>query len=109
MRVFFDTNILVYLFDNDAADKKEQACARFKTETSAGRVLLSTQVLQEFYVAVTKKLLVPLEPEAAEEVVRNLSRLPIIGVNAERVLSAISRSRSAGQLRGRWCRNCLEE
>ena len=93
MRVFFDTNILVYLFDNDAADKKEQARARFKTETSAGRVLLSTQVLQEFYVAVTRKLLVPLEPEAAKGVVRNLSRLPIIDVNAERVLSAISRSR----------------
>ena len=93
MRVFFDTNILVYLFDADAADKKEQARARFETEASAGRVLLSTQVLQEFYVSVTRKLSVPLEPEAAEEVVRNFSMLPIIGVNAERVLLAISRSR----------------
>ena len=55
--------------------------------------MLSTQVLQEFYVAVTRKLSVPLEPEVAEEVVRNLSRLPIIGVNAERVISAIGRSR----------------
>jgi len=35
MRVFFDTNILVYMFDADAAEKKEQACARFETEASA--------------------------------------------------------------------------
>jgi predicted nucleic acid-binding protein len=93
MRVFFDTNILVYMFDSDAAEKKERACTRFEKESASGRVMLSTQVLQEFYVAVTRKLSVPLEPEAAEEIVRNLSLLPIIGVNAERVLSAISRSR----------------
>ena len=43
-------------------------------------------------MSVRRKLSVPLEPEAAEEVVRNLSMLPIIGVNAERVLLAISRS-----------------
>jgi predicted nucleic acid-binding protein len=93
MRVFFDTNILVYLFDADAADKKEQACVRFETEATAGLVLLSTQVLQEFYVAVTRKLSVPLEAETAEAVVRNLSALPILGIDAERILAAIGRSR----------------
>jgi predicted nucleic acid-binding protein len=36
------------MFDADAADKKEQACVRFETEASDGRVMLSTQVLQEF-------------------------------------------------------------
>ena len=93
MRVFFDTNILVYLFDADAAAKKEQARARFETEASAGRVLLSTQVLQEFYVAVTRKLSVPLETETAETVVRNLSALPVIGIDADRIISAIGRTR----------------
>ena len=94
MRVFFDTNILVYLFDADAAAKKEQARARFETEASAGLALLSTQVLQEFYVAVTRKLSVPLKAETAEAVVRNLSALPVIGIDAERILAAIGRSRS---------------
>lgn len=93
MRVFFDTNILVYLFDADAAKKKEQALARFETEASAGLVLLSTQVLQEFYVAVTRKLAVPLEAETAEAVVRSLSALPIIGIDADRIIAAIGRSR----------------
>jgi predicted nucleic acid-binding protein len=93
MRTFFDTNILVYMFDADAPEKKEKARARFETEVSKGRILLSTQVLQEFYVTVTKKLSVPLEPEPAESVVRNLAALPILGIDAERVIAAIGRSR----------------
>jgi predicted nucleic acid-binding protein len=93
MRVFFDTNILVYLFDADNPNKKEQARERFEAETAAGQIVLSTQVLQEFYVAVTRKLAVPLEAETAAAVVRDLSALPIIGVDADRILAAIGRSR----------------
>lgn len=89
MRTFFDTNILVYLFDADAEEKKEQASILFEKEASAGLALLSTQVLQEFYVVVTRKLLVPLEPAIAEGVVRKLSLLPVIGIDSEKVLSAI--------------------
>lgn len=92
MRTFFDTTILVYLFDADADDKKAQARARFETEATAGRALLSTQVLQEFYVVVTRKLSVPLESETAEEIVRNLSLLPVIGIDTEKILAAIGRS-----------------
>lgn len=93
MRVFFDTNILVYLFDADAADKKNLARASFEAAATAGQLVLSTQVLQEFYVAVTRKLAVPLDAETAEVVVRNLSALPLIGIDAEKILAAIGRSR----------------
>jgi predicted nucleic acid-binding protein len=92
MRTFFDTNIIVYLFDDDAVDKKETASTLFQKEAYAGTALLSTQVLQEFYVVVTKKLQVPLEPAVAEGVVRNLSLLPVIGIDSEKILSAIGRS-----------------
>ena len=92
MRTFFDTNIIVYLFDDDAIDKKEKASTLFQKEAYAGRALLSTQVLQEFYVVVTRKLHVPLEPDVAEGVVRNLSLLPVIGIDSEIILSAIGRS-----------------
>jgi len=93
MRVFFETNILVYMFDADAIEKKEQALRRFEFEASSGRLMLSTQVLQEFYVAVTRKLLVPLEPEEAEKVVRNLSMLPITLIDTEKIILAVVRSR----------------
>jgi predicted nucleic acid-binding protein len=93
MRTFFDTNVLVYLFDGDDVVKKDMAFARFEAEASAGQALLSTQVLQEFYVSVTRKLSVPLAPETAETVVRNLSLLPVVTIDTERILAAIHRGR----------------
>jgi predicted nucleic acid-binding protein len=93
MRVFFDTNVLVYLFDADNEIKKDMACSRFEAEASAGRALMSTQVLQEFYVSVTRKLSVPLAPETAEAIVRDFSLLPIVAIDTERILAAIHRSR----------------
>ena len=96
MRAFFDTNILIYLFDEDAPEKKTLARELFIRETDAGRAVLSTQVLQEFYVAVTRKLAVPLSPEIAENVVRNLTALPLIQIDSALVLTAIGKSRLLG-------------
>ncbi|MBW2027061.1 MAG: PIN domain-containing protein [Deltaproteobacteria bacterium] len=93
MRCFFDTNILVYMFDQDSPEKKDYACRLFETEVSAGRAVVSTQVLQEFYVTVTRKLSVPLDPKTAEEVVRNLSLLRVIQIDVERILGAMARGR----------------
>lgn len=92
-RSFFDTNVLVYLFDNGEPEKKAGAQELFEREIEAGRAALSTQVLQEFYVSVTRKLASPLSPEVAEERVRDLSRLPLVRVDASLVLAAIGRSR----------------
>jgi len=96
MRAFFDTNILIYLFDEDSPEKKALAQQLFERETDAGRAVLSTQVLQEFYVAVTRKLADPLCPEIAENVVRNLTALPLIQIDATLVLTAIGKSRLLG-------------
>ena len=54
MKSFFDTNVLVYLFDADAPDEHKKACALFQKHAESGDILLSTQVLQAFYVAVTR-------------------------------------------------------
>jgi predicted nucleic acid-binding protein len=53
-------------------------------------------VLQEFYVAVTRKLADPLPSEVAENVVRNLTELPMIQIDSTLVLSAIGKSRLLG-------------
>jgi predicted nucleic acid-binding protein len=52
-------------------------------------MLLSTQVLQEFYVAVTRKLAPALAPETAYHAVRDLATLPLVLVDAGMVLAAI--------------------
>jgi predicted nucleic acid-binding protein len=94
MLVFFDTNILVYLFDQDAPAKRDRAKALFQQEVEAGRFAASTQVLQEFYVAVTRKLAVPLPATDAEEAVRALADLTIAQIDSPLILNAIDRSRS---------------
>lgn len=65
-RTFFDTNVLVHLFDEDAPEKKARAAELYARETQADRAALSTQVLQEFYVVVTRKLAAPLPSHEAE-------------------------------------------
>jgi predicted nucleic acid-binding protein len=55
---------------------------------------LSTQVLQEFYWAVTRKLASPLPEEVAEERVRDFSRLPLVREDAPMILATIARSQS---------------
>lgn len=93
MRSFFDTNILVYMFDRDTPAKRTLARALFQGETLAGRSIVSTQVLQEFYVTVTRKLARPLDEQAAAEIVTGLATLPVIANDAALVLKAIARSR----------------
>lgn len=92
MRTFFDTNVLVYLFDEDYPEKKAQAQALLEKETENGRILVSTQVLQEFYVTVTRKLELPLSPEKAEEVVSQFMVFPLVEINSSHILKAIRKS-----------------
>lgn len=91
-RRFLDTNILVYLFDADALEKKPVVTALFEAEGASGSLILSTQVLQEFYVVATRKLARPLAPEVAEQAVRDLSRLPVRQVTPALILLAVRRS-----------------
>ena len=94
MKFFFDTNILVYLFDADSPDKRRKARALFQKHAEGGDILLSTQVLQEFYVTVTRKLARPLGAAAASETASRLAELPMVQIDSALILSAIQRSRN---------------
>jgi predicted nucleic acid-binding protein len=96
MRVFFDTNVLVYLFDDDAPEKQALARTVLQREVEDGRAVLSTQVLQEFFVATTRKLADPLSSEDGERAVRDLAELPVIQVTTRLVLDAVRRTRKTG-------------
>ena len=96
MRAFFDTNVLVYLFDDDAPAKKQRAQQLLAHEASLGQVLLSTQVLQEFFVGVTRKLAEPMPVEDAARAVRRLSTFPIMQVDPTMILDAIAVSQKLG-------------
>lgn len=87
--IFLDTNILVYLFDNDAPEKQQLAKELF---LGKDRLCISTQVLQEFYVTVVRKLARPLTPQTAHNAVQRLMRLPVETVRPQTVSHAIHRS-----------------
>jgi predicted nucleic acid-binding protein len=70
-KTFVDSNILIYAHDADAADKHVTSAAHLKELWTSGSGLLSTQVLQEFYVNVTRKIAVPVPAASAREVIRD--------------------------------------
>jgi predicted nucleic acid-binding protein len=88
-RTFFDTNVLVYLFDADSPIKQARARLLFQEHVQLGRIALSPQVLQEFYVTVTRKLVRPLAGEAALAALAQLSALPLVAIDGALILRAV--------------------
>ena len=70
-RVFVDTNILVYAHDADAGKKNASASKAVADLWESGNGIISTQVLQEFYVALTRKVASPIAKNRARRLIRN--------------------------------------
>lgn len=70
MPSFVDTNILVYAEDRDAKGKQDIARDLVLGLWNDRQGVLSIQVLQEFYVTVTRKLKKPMRAAAALDAVR---------------------------------------
>ena len=70
-KTFVDTNVLIYAHDVDAKAKHETARNVLRDLWSQRTGVLSMQVLQEFYVNVTRKIATPLSKDAARLVVNS--------------------------------------
>jgi predicted nucleic acid-binding protein len=92
-RVFLDTNVLVYAFDSAEPAKQERAIGILKAAGKGAGFSLSTQVLQEFYVTVVRKLARPLPEVDAGKVVERLAKLRVIQVDTRMILAAIALGR----------------
>ena len=68
-KTFVDTNVLVYAHDVDDLSKHDLARDALRELWNDGTGVLSPQVLQEFYVNVTRKIAMPLAKDAARLVV----------------------------------------
>ncbi len=87
VRSFLDTNVLVYADDNGAPDKRDAAVALYGECRKTGRGVVSIQVLQEYFVAATRKLGVP--AEVARRRVQLLNKLDVMIPRPDDVLAAI--------------------
>jgi predicted nucleic acid-binding protein len=88
-RQFVDTSVLVYAHDVSAGPKTERAHELLTSLWTSGEGCLSVQVLQEFYVTVTRKEARPLDLEAAAQVVADLGRWKTHAPQPHDVLEAI--------------------
>jgi len=86
--IFVDTNILVYTYDVDAGRKYEIARDLLMRLWKSRQAVLSTQVLQEFYVTVTRKLSTPLDSATARRVIARYQAWPVQLIDVATVLEA---------------------
>jgi predicted nucleic acid-binding protein len=85
---FVDTNVLIYAHDVQAGEKRERAAAVLREiwENQSGAV--STQVLQEFYVNVTRKIAKPLRRSTAREIIERYGAWHLIVPDIKLVVDA---------------------
>lgn len=86
---FVDTNVLIYAHDQSAGAKHERASALLKELWENSNGCLSVQVLQEFYVNVTRKIAKPLDVDTAKRVIADLGQWTVHSPNVEDVVEAI--------------------
>ncbi len=89
-KAFFDTNILAYEFDRSENKKQALVVDLINKWRPSGRMIISTQVLQELYVVLTQKLKPPVKEEIAEEVIQSYSKLDVVVIEPSLILDGIS-------------------
>ncbi len=93
-RSFFDTNVLVYGDDQSAPAKQRRALDLLAEHRRAGTGAVSLQVLQEYFVTVTRKLHV--DAAIARRKVELLAELDVATPDVTDVLAAIDLHRLRG-------------
>jgi predicted nucleic acid-binding protein len=86
-KVFLDTNIFVYSLDQSDSGKRKKCRNLIKSLTDKNSGVISTQVLQELYVAATAKL--GADPLLVKDIIRSLERLETVVVSPMLIKEAI--------------------
>ncbi len=86
-RIFLDTNVLVYAQDRGVPAKQRKSRDIITRLANSGDGVISTQVMQEFFVAATRKLGV--EPLVAKGVLKTFAVFEIVQVSPALIHEAI--------------------
>ena len=87
--VFLDTNILVYAYDVSSGRKHDIAKNIVADLWNLRTGVLSIQVLQEFFINVTKKIPKPLDIKTARDIIRDFLLWEVADNDGELMLAAI--------------------
>lgn len=86
-RSFLDSNILVYTDDSASNEKQQRATQLLEEGWNSGNLVISTQVLQEYFAAATRELHVAVE--TAQRKIELLAHLDIIDIQHQDIVRAI--------------------
>ena len=89
-KIFLDTNLIVYAYDNSAGEKHVQAKNILIDLWESGYGVISVQVLKEFYVTVTQKIPKPLNVDAAAKIINDFLSWEVVVNDGSSILNAIS-------------------
>jgi predicted nucleic acid-binding protein len=78
---FVDTNIFVYAFERSDSPRKQVARNLVVQLMRTGQLRFSTQILQEFFVTMTRKVAQPSEPTEVVQFMDDLIRWPFVAVD----------------------------
>ena len=88
-REFVDANVLVYAFDSSAARKQQTAQQLLERLWESGTGCVSIQVLQEFFVTITKKVPKPLPVDDAKARIREFAAWTVFAPKTDDIVAAI--------------------
>lgn len=86
-KIFIDTNILIYAMDKADPIKQEKIRFLLRSIQENQTGVISTQVLQEFYIVSTKKL--GLDPLLVKGILSSLANFETIMISPELIQSAV--------------------
>jgi predicted nucleic acid-binding protein len=92
--LFLDTNILVYAYDSSAGQKHNRAVQLMESCWENENGCISIQVLQEFFVTVTRKIASPLDYQTARQIVTDLTHWRLHAPVANDLLQAMDLQQS---------------
>ena len=85
---FVDTNVLVYAFDKSSSPKKRAAQRLLNELMEEDRLRVSTQVLQELFVTLTRKVGQRCSSEEALAVLEDLAAWPVMAIDYAAIRAA---------------------
>jgi len=87
---FIDTNILVYQMDKRNPEKKNTCRSIVRDLVSRNDAVISTQVLQEFYVVCTTRL--KLKPVFVKGLIHGFENMEVVTIGPDLIKEAIDTS-----------------
>jgi predicted nucleic acid-binding protein len=88
-KTFIDTNIIIYAYDVTAGKKHKTAGNILADLWNSGLGVISTQVLQEFFVNVVQKIPKPIDKQQAREIVKDFLKWHVVVNNGDSIVEAI--------------------